>query len=155
MNLHDGPRPAVDYQALAELRYQIRLFLRFSEQAARSAEIEPQQYQLLLAVKGLPTGRKPTVGELAERLQIQHNSTVELINRLAEHHLVERQRSAQDQRQVIVKLTPRGEEILQHLALSHQTELQTIGPALVKALETILGQNGEKQCSRHMSQEGE
>ena len=131
-------QPAIDYQALAELRYQIRRFLRFSEQAARSAEIEPQQYQLLLAIKGLPEGRKPTIGEIAERLQIQHNSAVELINRLVEHHLVERQRDQSDQRQVIILLTLDGKQILQRLALYHQSELQTIGPALLRTLEAIL-----------------
>src|SRR5579859_5470240 len=137
MNAHDE-QPIVDYQALAELRYQIRRFLRFSEQAAKTAGIEPQQYQLLLALKGLPQGRKPTIGELAERLQLQHNSTVELINRLVERDLVGRQRDEHDQRQVIVTLTTHGEEILQRLALHHQRELLSIGPALLGALETIL-----------------
>ena len=60
-----------EYQALAEFRYQLRCFLRFSEQAARTVGLEPQQHQLLLALKGLPEGRIATVGELAERLQIQ------------------------------------------------------------------------------------
>lgn len=134
----DQGEPAIDYRALAELRYQIRRFLRFSEQAARGAGIEPQQYQLLLTVKGLPEGRKPTIGELAERLQIQHNSTVELINRLTEHGLVERHRDESDQRQVIIILTPHGEQILRQQAFYHHIELQTIGPALVHTLEAIL-----------------
>ncbi len=50
-----------DFQALAELRYQIRRFLRFSEQAARSAGLEPHQHQLLLALKGLPEGSRPRI----------------------------------------------------------------------------------------------
>src|SRR5215469_11512707 len=133
-------QPAINYHALAELRYQIRRFLRFSEQAARSAGIEPQQYQLLLALKGLPENRKPTIGELAERLQIRHHSTVELINRLVERNLVARQRDSGDQRYVLVILTAHGEAILQRLALYHRTELQTIGPALLHTLETILAQ---------------
>ena len=153
MNPEDE-QPVIDYQTLAELRYQIRRFLRFSEQAARAAGIEPQQYQLLLALKGLPEGRKPTVGELAARLQIQHNSTVELINRLVDHHLVERQRDASDQRHAIITLTLRGEQILQHLALYHQTELQTIGPALLQALETLLAQDGMSNSLFAASQEG-
>src|SRR5215469_8372643 len=106
----NNEQSAIDYQVLAELRYQIRRFLRFSEQVARSAGIEPQQYQLLLAIKGLPEDRKPTVGELAERLQLQHNSTVELINRLVERDLAVRQRDENDQRQIIVTLTVYGEE---------------------------------------------
>jgi DNA-binding MarR family transcriptional regulator len=71
-----------DFKAMAELRYQIRRFLRFSESAARQAGIEPQQHQLLMAVRGLPDGLRPTVGVLAERMQLQHHSTVELIDRL-------------------------------------------------------------------------
>ena len=73
-----------DFRAMAELRYQIRRFLRFSENAARQAGIEPQQHQLLLAVRGLPEKLKPTIGVLAERMQLQHHSTVELIDRLVD-----------------------------------------------------------------------
>ncbi len=73
-----------DYYALAEIRYQIRRFLHFSEEAAREAGLVPQQHQLLLALKGLPAGRKATISELAERLQLRHHSTVELIDRLVE-----------------------------------------------------------------------
>ncbi|HLZ60138.1 MAG TPA: MarR family winged helix-turn-helix transcriptional regulator [Ktedonosporobacter sp.] len=137
MNANDE-ESVIDYQALAELRYQIRRFLRFSEQAAKEAGIEPQQYQFLLALKGLPEGRKPTIGELAERLQLQHNSTVELINRLVERGLVGRERNENDQRQVIVTLTAYGEEMLQRLARYHQSELQSVGPALVATLVVIL-----------------
>ena len=90
-----------DYQALAELRYQIRRFLHFSEQAARKAGLEPQQHQLMLALKGLPEGVRPRIGELAERLQIQHHSAVELINRLAAGGYVKRGRQSQDRREVL------------------------------------------------------
>jgi DNA-binding MarR family transcriptional regulator len=129
---------SIDYRALAEFRYQIRRFIRFSEQVARSAGLEPQHYQCLLALKGLPEDHRPTVGELAERLQIQHHSAVELINRLAERDLVQRQRDTLDQRQVIVTLTAHGEEVLRRLALHHRSELQVVGPALVQALQSIL-----------------
>ena len=57
-----------DYRALAEFRHHIRRFLRFSEDAARAAGLEPQQHQLLLAIRGLPQGTEPSIGELAERL---------------------------------------------------------------------------------------
>ncbi len=97
-----------DYQALAEFRYQIRKFLRFSEGVAREAGIEPQHHQLMLALKGLPDGIHATVGELAERLQIRHHSSVELIDRLTEQGLVQRRRSEQDRRQVLVALTATG-----------------------------------------------
>lgn len=134
-----------DYRALAEFRYQIRRYVRFSEQEARAAGLEPQQHQLLLAVKGLPQGRTATVGELAERLQLQHHSTVELIGRLTEHGLVERQRDSEDQRRVIVRLTDAGEEILQRLASTALTELRLTGPNLVQSLNNLLshGANGE------------
>ena len=127
-----------DYQALAEFRYQIRRFLHFSEQAAREAGLEPQQHQLLLALKGLPEGRKATIRELAERLQIQHHSTVELIDRMVERDLIQRSRDDEDQRRVFIKLTPQGEEVLRKLSLLHYTELQTTGPALVRALNRLI-----------------
>ncbi|WP_322480614.1 MarR family winged helix-turn-helix transcriptional regulator [Thermogemmatispora sp.] len=134
-NHQDQP---IDYRALAEFRYQIRRFLRFSEQVAREAGLEPQHYQLLLALKGLPEGRKATITELAERLQIQHHSAVELLNRLAERDLVRKQRDTLDQRQVIISLTPHGEQVLHTLAAYHRAELQIVGPALVAALQAIL-----------------
>src|SRR2546421_12898518 len=101
-----------DYQALAEFRYQIRRFLHFSEQMAGAAGIESQQHQVLLALKGISEGKQATIGYLAERLQLQHHSTVELVDRLVERHLVQRRRDEVDQRRVIVDLTTRGEETL-------------------------------------------
>src|SRR2546421_6776190 len=100
MDANNKEISTTDYQALAEFRYQIRRFIRYSEQVARSAGIEPQQHQVLLAVKGLPEGEKATIGKLAERLQLQHHSTVELIDRLCERGLVERRRDEADQRRV-------------------------------------------------------
>jgi DNA-binding MarR family transcriptional regulator len=127
-----------DYQALAEFRYQIRRFLRFSEQKARLIGLEPQQYQLLLAVKGLPENKKATIGELAERLQLQHHSTVELIDRLVERDLVRRERDENDQRRVLVLLTQQGEEQLHQLSQFALTELRSTGPALVDALSILI-----------------
>ncbi|HEY6411095.1 MAG TPA: MarR family transcriptional regulator [Ktedonobacteraceae bacterium] len=127
-----------EYQTLAEFRYQLRRFLRFSEQTARTAGLEPQQHQLLLAVKGLPQGMKATIGTLAERLQLAHHSTVELIDRLVERGFVQRCRDEADQRRVLVNLTPQGEEMLRKLSLAHQTELRSVGSVLVQALNTLL-----------------
>jgi len=112
--------------------------LHFSEQATREADLTPQQHQLLLALKGLPTGRKATISELAERLQLQHHSTVELIDRLVERGLIVRLRDDIDRRRVIIQLTPQGEHLLVNLSLLHCTELQTAGPALVRALRPLL-----------------
>ncbi len=127
-----------DYHALAEMRYQIRRFLHFSEQAAREADLTPQQHQLLLALKGLPAGRKATISEVAERLQLQHHSTVELIDRLVERGLIIRLRDDIDRRRVIIQLTPQGEQVLRKLSLLHRHELQSAGPAFVRALGALL-----------------
>ncbi len=133
--------PGVDYRALAEFRYQIRRFLRFSEDAARAAGLEPQQHQLLLALKGLPEGVEPTISELAERLQIRHHSVVELIDRLEARRLAQRQRSETDRRKVCVQLTPEGERILETLTVQHQGELESAGPRLLEALEKLLNRH--------------
>ena len=127
-----------NFKAMAELRYQIRRFLRFSENAARQAGIEPQQHQLILAVRGLPDALKPTIGVLAERMQLQHHSTVELIDRLVERGFLFRLRSTDDKRQVLVKLTHNGEEFLKRLSLHHLQELQSAGPTFVKVLQSLI-----------------
>jgi DNA-binding MarR family transcriptional regulator len=127
-----------DFQAMAELRYQIRRFLRFSETAARQAGIEPQQHQLLLAIRGLPGNLKPTIGVVAERMQLQHHSTVELIDRLVDRGLLCRLRATDDRRQVLVKLTRNGEEFLKTLSLHHLQELQSAGPTFVKVLQNLI-----------------
>jgi DNA-binding MarR family transcriptional regulator len=127
-----------DYQALAELRHQIRRFVHFSEQAARKQGVEPRQHQLMLALKGLPDGVRPGIGKLAERLQLQHHSTVELVNRLSARGLVRRSRDAEDRREVLLSLTPKGERKLQELSLQHKSELRAQGPALVDALKRAM-----------------
>src|ERR1700752_2698623 len=106
-----------NFKAMAELRYQIRRFLRFSENAARQAGIEPQQHQLLLAIRGLPERLKPTIGVLAERMQLQHPSTVELTGRLVERGFLCRLPATDDRGQVLVKLTHEGEKFLKPLPL--------------------------------------
>jgi DNA-binding MarR family transcriptional regulator len=131
-----------DYQSLAELRYQIRHFLHFSEQAAREAGLEPRQHQLMLTLKGLPAEIRPKIGELAERLQIQHHSTVELVNRLAAGGYVKRHRGGEDRREVLLSLTPKGEKILRTLSLHHKAELRMRGPALVAALKHAMQSDG-------------
>jgi DNA-binding MarR family transcriptional regulator len=127
-----------DYQSLAELRYQIRRFVRFSEHAVRTAGLEPRQHQLMLALKALPKGVRPRIGELAERLMIQHHSAVELVNRLAKAGYVRRNRGDADRREVLLSLTRKGENVLQELSLHHREELRTRGPALVAALKRAI-----------------
>jgi DNA-binding MarR family transcriptional regulator len=127
-----------DYASLAELRYQIRCFLSFSEQAARAAGLEPRQHQLMLGLKGLPKGARPTIGELAERLQIQHHSAVELVNRLVVAGYVRRHRAGGDRREVLLELTLKAEKVLRTLSLHHRAELRSAGPALVDALRRAM-----------------
>ncbi|HXI44575.1 MAG TPA: MarR family transcriptional regulator [Bryobacteraceae bacterium] len=128
-----------DYQSLAEFRHQIRRFLHFSEQAARQAGLEPQQHQLLLALRGLAVSEAPaSIGALAERLQIQHHSAVELVDRLVDRGLVTRSRAPSDRRQALIRLTASGDAELAKLALCHMDELQKNGPALVAALEALI-----------------
>ena len=118
-----------EYQALANLRYALRKFLRFSEEAAVAAGLTPQQHQALLAIKGFGPAAM-TIGELAERLQLRHHSTVGLVNRLASQGLLKRKRAAADRRQVHLVLTTRGEAVLQKLSTSHKEELRRIGPEI-------------------------
>jgi len=127
-----------EYRALAEFRYQIRRFLQFSAEAARAHGLEPQQHQLLLAIKGLPDSARPTIGELAERLQIRHHSAVELVNRLAGHGAVRREQASGDHREVLIRLTRGGEALLRRLSLAHHDELETSGPLLAKALTAAI-----------------
>ena len=131
------PEDRIDYQALAEFRYQIRRFLHFSEQAARAAHIEPQQHQLLLAIKGLPESLRPTIGTLADRMQLQHHSAVELIDRLEKAGMVNRTRSEVDRREVLIELSAKGERLLRELSLYHQQELRDSGPALSQSLRRL------------------
>ncbi len=135
------------YQALAEFRYQIRLFLHFSEKAAREAGLEPQQHQLLLAIRGFspPEGKDadgPTVGYIAERLQIRHNTAVELIDRMEERRMIRRRPGYIDKRQVVVELMKPGERLLEKLTEEHTAEISETGPALVKALEGVISSAG-------------
>ena len=127
-----------DYQALAAFRYQIRKFLHFSEGAVNQAGLEHGQYQLLLAIKGMPTGVRPRVRELANQMRIRHHSAVELINRLEARGYVRRERAQADRREVLLALTPKGERTLGELARHHHDELGSAGPALVAALQRVM-----------------
>jgi DNA-binding MarR family transcriptional regulator len=129
---------AEDYRHLAEFRRQIRQFVSFSEGVARQSGIEPKQHQLLLSLKGLPENVKPTIGELASRLFIKHHSAVELVNRLAEAGFVVRKRGQADRREVQIRMTAAGAALLRKLSLVHRLELDRTGPALAKALRSVI-----------------
>ena len=126
-----------EYRKLEEFRFQIRRFLGFSEGAARDSGIEPQQHQALLALKGMPQDWVPTIGHLADRLLLKHHSAVGLVDRLETLGLVTRQPSPDDARQVLLRLSAKGERILHRLSLTHHKELEETGPKLVAALRSI------------------
>ena len=115
-----------DFEVLSDFRYQIRRFERFSERAAQGEGITPQQYLVLLHVKGFPGRSWASVGEIAERLQMQAHGAVTLVNRCEVLGLVERRTSEADRRLVEVHLLPKGEKLLQRLAALHRAELASL-----------------------------
>lgn len=115
-----------DFETLAEFRYQLRRFLRFSEEVTRRNAITPLQYLLMLQIKGFPGREWATVAELAERLQAKHHGVVSLISRCEAAGWVSRHASQNDQRRVEVRLTPEGDERLEQLARLHRDELQSV-----------------------------
>lgn len=128
-----------EYEMLAAFRYALRQFLRFSEMAAREVGLTPQQHQVLLAIKGYPGGKRITIGELAEQLQLRHHSTVGLVDRLAVQALVAREQAEDDRRQVYVTLTDEGERVVEQLSAAHREELQRIKPQLGLLLDQLAG----------------
>lgn len=128
----------VEFKALAEFRYQIRRYLRYMEDKARARGYHPQQYQLLLAIEGLPEGKKPTIKTLAERLQLNHNTMVELVDRCEEGGLLRRIRGDSDRRLVILAPTPTGKRVMEEQARASRAELQEIGPVLFTSLKRLM-----------------
>ncbi len=127
-----------DFEAISELRYQIRRFLRFSEHAVRRAGITPLQYLLLLHLRGFPGRDRATITELAERLQAKHHGVVALVSRCEQLGLVHKERSRADRREVHVKLSGKGERSLERLALLHRAELRALRDAFgVSELSTF------------------
>jgi len=135
-----GETTTEEYRALAELRRRIRHFLGEGDAAARAAGLEPQQYLLLLIVRGLPEGKEATIRTLAERLALKHHSVVELIDRLEAHGYVRRTRGRDDRRRVLVSLLPRGERMLEEVARQRINELRSYGHELVRAIDQLLDQ---------------
>lgn len=115
-----------DFEILADFRYQIRKFIRFSEQVSRQHGITPRQYLLLLHIKGYPGRDWATVGELAERLQAQHHGVVALVSRCEKQGFVERRRSSEDRRRIEIRLLENGERVLDKLARLHHAELLSL-----------------------------
>jgi DNA-binding MarR family transcriptional regulator len=124
------------YELLAALRYALRGFLRFSQEAAEAAGLTPQQHQALLAIKGQPGRDHASVGEIAERLHLRHHSAVGLVDRLVARRLVSRTTATADHRRLEIRLTPRGERLLGGLSAAHLRELRQLRPELRRLLES-------------------
>ncbi len=141
------PVTKAEYEMLAAFRYALRQFLRFSENVVGKVGLTPQQHQALLAVKGYPGRDSATVGELAERLQIKHNSAVGLVDRLVTQRLLARHPATADRRQVYVSLTAHGARVLERLTAVHQDEISRVGPglgALLRRLTAAKKETGSK-----------
>lgn len=126
----EEPLTKADFEALARFRFGLRRYLRFSEQAVRTHGLTPQQYQLLLALKGFPGREWATMSELADRLQLRHHSVGELVTRAQAQNLVTRASHPTDARVVRVQLTRHGERALTRLSALHRDELRRMGTAL-------------------------
>jgi len=137
----------LDYQRLAEFRYHLRAFLKFSERAAGQMGLSPQQHQALLAIKGT-LGGHITIGVLAERLGIRHNTAVELIDRLIANGLAERRHNPADRREVLIDLTHRAERMLAKLTLAHRNEVRKLAPLLRQLLAPFEKRRGKDQRRR-------
>ncbi len=133
-----GEISTAEYRALAQLRYLIRHFVSEGDTVSRAVGLEPQQYLLLLSVRGLPEGEEATIRTLAERLALRHHSAVELIDRLEAHGYVRRTRGREDRRRVLVSLLPRGERMLEQVASHRISELRSTGHELVRTIDQLL-----------------
>jgi DNA-binding MarR family transcriptional regulator len=127
-----------DYRSLAEWRYALRRFLAASEEITRSAGVSPTQYQLLLFIRGAP-GDALTIAELAERLQIRHQSAVGLVDRCETAGLVRRRRDEANRRRVFVAMTPRGSALLKKLAAEHFATIEKLGASFEPPLRSHSG----------------
>jgi DNA-binding MarR family transcriptional regulator len=120
-----------EFEALAQFRYRLRRFLRFSEELTQRHGVTPLQYQLMLQLQGFPDRRWASVVELAERLQAKHHGVVALVTRCEDAGWVRRKASRDDRRRVEVHLTPQGLACVEQLARLHLAELRSIREGFV------------------------
>jgi DNA-binding MarR family transcriptional regulator len=124
-----------DYEALAAFRYAMRKFLSFSKRALKAeAQLTPEQYEALLALKAYSGQASMTIGQLSERLQVKHHTAVSLVDRMEELDYVRREPSTADRRQVFVELTPAGARVLSKVAVVHRREMRIRSPEMIEAL---------------------
>jgi DNA-binding MarR family transcriptional regulator len=124
-----------DYKALANFRYAMRKFLNFSKHAlAAEANLTPEQYEVLLAIKAFAGPDGFTITDLSERLQVRHHSAVSLVDKLERLRLVRRESDVLDRRRVFVRLTPAGSRLLAKVAALHRREMRIRSPEMIEAL---------------------
>lgn len=126
------------HRSLAEFRHQLREFLLASENAAHQAGLHPQQHQLLLTIAGAPTNVSPSIAYAAELLGLKHNSVVELVDRCEKEALLRRTEDPADGRRVCLRITARGQKVLDRLSHVHLQEISCQAPHLIKALQKVL-----------------
>jgi DNA-binding MarR family transcriptional regulator len=127
-----------DYEALAEFRYLLRKFLRFSKDFLRNTgDLNPEQYEALLAIKACAAPNGLTISQLSERLQVRHHSAVNIVDRLVEAKLITREAGETDRRRRHVQLTAKGETLIEKLAVVHRTEIRGRSTEMIKALERL------------------
>ena len=127
-----------DYQTLAEFRYLLRKFLRFSKDfLGDKAGLNPEQYEALLAIKAFASPDGFTISQLSERLQVKHHSAVNIVNRLVARSLITRQTTEEDRRRRHIQLTAKGEKFIEELAALHRKEIRSRSGEMIKALEEL------------------
>ena len=126
-----------DYRTLATFRHALRVFLRFSEDAARSEGLTPNQHQLLLGIRGFPETQPPTITDAAQFLQLQHHSVVELVDRAVDAGLVTRRPDLADRRRQRLALTPKGTRKLARLSAAHREELRRFRDEMTEVLRKL------------------
>ena len=130
---------ADDYEALANFRYLLRKFLRFSKDFLKAnGDLSPEQYEALLAIRAFTSIGGLTISHLSERLQVKHHSAVNIVDRLAERRLITREAVKADRRRRHVQLTAKGEELIDELAVVHRKEIRGRSAEMIKVLERLM-----------------
>lgn len=148
MNSENKPMTLQQYQALADFRYELRRFLRYSEQVTRRHGLTPLQYQLLLQIKSYPERNRATIGALAERLQAKHHGVVALATRCEKLGLIARQTSKDDRRVVYLILSAKGDRALEQLARWHRDEHRALRGRLVVELDEAVSESGVESTDK-------
>ena len=126
-----------DYNALGAFRYAMRKFLRFSKDFLADAGLTPEQYETLLAIKTRGGAKGLNIRDLSERLQVKHHTAISLVNKLVNRRLLSRQRGLKDRREVVIKLTPRGDATIARLADIHRREMRNRSSEMIEALRQL------------------